>query len=102
MSLSLQQKRATVRELRENFERAGITAEEACHDLHITPRALDAIMNLHADALEDPWILRDYLSEKVTERGGEPVAFTALMGDPADYWFLDARAIRARLIATSR
>lgn len=100
MSLSPAQRAATQRELQESFDRAGVSVEEVCVDLGITPGGLRRVMELRGDALEDPWILRDYLTERILEQGGEPVAFTALAGDPARHWFLDAQAIRERRLAT--
>lgn len=100
MSLSPAQKQATLEELREAFERSGTSEEQVCADLGIAPSGLRRVMALHADALEDAWILRDYFADAARARDVEPVTFTALVGDPADYWFLDEGRIRRRELAT--
>lgn len=100
MSLSEAQRRATKEELRLAFERSGKSEAEACAELGCSPTALRRVMALHADALEDVWILRDYFADAARARGVEPVRFTALVGDPADYWFLDAGRIRRRELST--
>ena len=100
MSLSEAQRRATKAELQEAFERSGKTEDEACAELGCSPAALRCVMDLNADALEDAWILRDYFADAAHGRGVEPVRFSALAGDPADYWFLDADRIHRRDLAT--
>lgn len=90
MLLSAAQRRATIRELRENMERVGATSAKAAHDLGCTEGYLRDVLALHARNLEDPWVLRGYLLDRAREQGVAPAPFTALVGDPHDYWFLDA------------
>ncbi len=96
MSLTTQQTQNTIDELRQNFELTGLSTHQVAADLNISEPKLGRIMSLTQASLNDPWILRNYLLDKVQERGLEPVAFTALEGDWHDYWFLDTRAIDAR------
>ena len=39
--------------------------------------------------LEYSWIIRAYLLSKAATQGVELTPFTALRGNPHDYWFLD-------------
>ncbi|MFC6171816.1 DUF2316 family protein [Loigolactobacillus jiayinensis] len=98
MSLNPQQVKNTINELQENFNRSGLTKEQVAADLHISLAKLERLFTLTQSSLNDPWILRNYLIEKVQANGQEPVAFTALVGDWHQYWFLNSRAIDQRKI----
>lgn len=98
MSLNPQQVTNTINELQANFERSGLTKTQVATDLHISLTKLDRLMTLTQESLNDPWILRNYLIEKVTENGQQPVFFTALAGDWHQYWFLNSHAIDQRKI----
>lgn len=39
--------------------------------------------------MEYSWIIRAYLLSKAAAQGVELTPFTALRGNPHDYWFLD-------------
>ena len=54
---------------------------------------LEKIFNLKQRTLEDNWILRNYLLEKVEKTGQQPVPFTALSGDWHRHWFLNSNLI---------
>ena len=54
---------------------------------------LEKIFNLKQRTLEDTWILRNYLLEKVEKTGQQPVPFTALSGDWHRHWFLNSNLI---------
>lgn len=55
----------TKKELRKNFEITGLSKSEVATDLKISEGKLEKIFNLKQRALEDTWILRNYLLEKV-------------------------------------
>lgn len=93
MSLNPQQMADTKKELHENFIRSGLSKKKVATDLNISTSKLDHLFNLTQQSLEDPWILRNYLLEKVAENGETPVEFTALKGDWHQYWFLNSRLI---------
>lgn len=96
MSLNPQQMDATRAELAQNFALTGLTKDQVAEDLHISRTKLDHLFSLTQQSLNDPWILRNYLLEKVNEAGKTPVTFTALKGDWHQYWFLDSRTIDAK------
>lgn len=96
MTLNQQQITNTIAEFQENFKRSGLTKAQVATDLHISPVKLDHLMHLTQQSLSDPWILRNYLIEKVQANQQQPVPFTALVGDWHQYWFLDTAAIDQR------
>lgn len=95
MSLTLEQQYATIHELAANLALTGLTKAQVCADLNISAAKLDRILNLQQVALEDPWILKNYLMDQVTTTGQSPIAFTALVGDYHQYWFLNSHLIDA-------
>lgn len=90
MSLTMKQQDDTRRELKENFEKSGLTAEEVAADLATTPAYIEQILRLEPRSYDDTWILRNYLYEKVRAAGKTPTEFTALKGSHRNYWFLNA------------
>ncbi|KRN99283.1 DUF2316 family protein [Companilactobacillus kimchiensis] len=98
MTLNPQQITNTINELQENFELSGLTKQQVATDLNISLNKLDTIMNLNQESLNDPWIVRNYLIDKVRAKNQEPVPFTALAGDWHHYWFLNSRIIDKRKI----
>lgn len=96
MTLNAQQMDNTRNELHTNFVLSGLTKEQVASDLNISTTKLDNLFNLTQQSLDDPWILRNYLLEKVEEAGETPVPFTALGGDWHRHWFLNSRAIDKR------
>lgn len=96
MSLNPLQIQHTKKELRKNFELTGLGKSEIANDLKISEVKLEKIFNLKQRRLEDPWILRNYLLEKVEKTGQQPVPFTALAGDWHRHWFLDSNLIDQR------
>ncbi|WP_071130726.1 DUF2316 family protein [Enterococcus timonensis] len=99
MSLNSQQVKNTIDELHENFFRSGLTKEQVADDLNISLTKLDHLFSLTQNSLNDPWILRNYLIEKVEENGEESVEFTALVGDYHQYWFLNSNLIDQQQIS---
>ena len=98
MSLTAQQEEDTRNELRENFIKAGVTVPEVAEDLGTTEDYIVQLMRLEPKHLEDTWILKNYLIEKVREAGETPTPFTALGGDYHVIWFLDADYIDGKQI----
>lgn len=96
MSLNAQQLAATRQELHANFILTGLTKEQVAADLQISLTKLDHLFTLTQQSLNDPWILRNYLLERVAAIGQDPVSFTALSGDWHRHWFLDSEVIDRR------
>ena len=100
MSLSPRQIENTKRELKENFDKAGLSIHTVAADLGTTDRYIEQLMRLDPIRLEDTWILKNYLIEKVKEKGEKPTKFTALAGNYHLIWFLSSRYIDGGKITT--
>ena len=98
MSLTKKQEDDTRRELKENFEKAGVTIRQVADDLGTTDNYIETIFRLDNSCHDDTWILKNYLIEKVIEAGKTPTPFTALGGDYHDIWFLNSRYIDGKKI----
>ncbi|MCT4488321.1 DUF2316 family protein [Levilactobacillus parabrevis] len=98
MSLTAMEKRATKRELQENFELSGLSVAQAAADLQTTPTYLQRVLDLNVRHIEDPWIVRNYLNQVLRQQHQTPIAYSRLIGSPAEYWFLnEARVTRGQL-----
>ncbi|MCH9276710.1 DUF2316 family protein [Bifidobacterium amazonense] len=93
MSLSSEQRAATIREFHENMSRLGLTVDGIGKDFGVSGDVVKRIIELKSGVLEYPWIIRGYMLDKAAAQGVELTPFTALRGDPHDYWFLDADLI---------
>ena len=98
MSLTPKQEEDTRRELWENFEKAGITVQQAAIDLGTTNEYIEQLLRLEPRRYEDTWILKNYLIEKVKEAGKTPTKFTALGGNHHLIWFLNSGYIEGKKI----
>ncbi|MDA3965197.1 DUF2316 family protein [Enterococcus thailandicus] len=98
MSLTKQQQINTLNEFQENFALLGSSTQEIADELRTSPEKVEAILLLQPATIEEPWILKNYLIEKLIEQGKTPIPFSALIGDYHDYWFLDTRKIEKRIL----
>lgn len=79
MSLNLAQRKQTSKELRENYQRSGLTPEEILTDLGFRAEQLEETLNLGPSSKgEEVWRLRDYLDDKIKEQGNEPYPYSVL------------------------
>ncbi len=100
MSLTVRQQRDTKKELKENFEKSGLTIKQVARDLDTSEEYIEQLFQLHPQSYNHTWILRNYLYEKVREAGKTPTEFTALKGSCRNYWFLNADYIERGIIGT--
>ena len=98
MSLTPQQLKDTENELRANLAKAGVTVEQTAADLGTTTDYIEQLLCLEPRRLEDTWILKNYLIDKVVEAGKQPTKFSALGGDYHVIWFLNAKYIDGKKI----
>ncbi|WP_405009532.1 DUF2316 family protein [Kitasatospora sp. NBC_01539] len=91
MTLNAAERRRTSEELAQNLALSGLTPQQVAQDLHLTPRQLQAALDLDpAAGPVDVWYLRDHLEQAVRDAGREPVAHTVLTGEArllATRWF---------------
>ncbi|OFI49069.1 hypothetical protein BG261_04130 [Floricoccus tropicus] len=93
MSLTRSQTIETKKEFQDNLTLSGLTVERIAEDLNTTPEIIENTLNLDAIYIEDPWVLKEYLEEKIRENGDVPIEFKALRGDYHQYWFLNSSRI---------
>lgn len=93
MSLTKEQIKNTTEEFRKNLKLSELSLEQIADDLHTDKCTIEKIININAKSIEDPWILKNYLNDKIKEIGKEPIPFSALVGDYHSYWFLNSRKI---------
>lgn len=93
MSLNPTERANTIKEFQENLKLSGLSVDEVADALNTTPSKITRILNLEQSALEDPWIVRNFLIETIKQNGQTPVTFTALKGDWHNYWFLNSHVI---------
>ncbi|MBC1968731.1 DUF2316 family protein [Listeria marthii] len=99
MTLSKEQIKATKSEFAANLALANLTVPEVAKELNTSEVKIERILGLKQRSLNDGWILRNYLLEKVAETGKTPVPFTALGGDYHGYWFLDGGQIDSEVLS---
>jgi hypothetical protein len=96
MSLNNYQVAATKQEFQKNLELSNLSISEIANDLHTTVTTIENTLALNVYRIEDPWIVKNYLEEKIIAQGKKPIPFTALTGDYHHHWFLNAKRIDQR------
>lgn len=90
MTLTEAEMERTRPELKSNFKKSGLTVEEVANDLKTTPEYIEELLELKPNRIEDPWILRNYLTDVLNEKSIEVTPFTVLVGRSERVWFLDS------------
>ena len=96
MSLTYDEQKATKAELRAALALSGLSIQQLAEELGVTSQVIEDTLNLNCRAIENPWVLKEFLADVARKQGKEPVVFTALKGDYHRYWFLNARVIDER------
>lgn len=96
MSLTRNEQEATKAELQEALAVSGLSIQQVAEELGVTSQVIEDTLNLNCRAIENPWVLKEFLADEARKQGKEPVFFTALKGDYHRYWFLNARVIDER------
>ncbi len=79
MSLSVEKKRTTSKELRENYKILGMDPERIQNDLGFTEQMLLDTLNVTSSTTGVKiWKLRDYMNDKIKEQGKSPVPYSIL------------------------
>ena len=93
MSLNFSERVNTSHELRQNLTLSHLTIEHVAIDLNTSVQKVNQILELDHVSPEDPWILKEYLSNKLQSQGIIGYPYSKLVGDFRDYWFLDTKKI---------
>ena len=80
-------KKATAKELQENYEILGYSTEKVLHDLCFTEEQLQRTLWMKNVNSSDVWKLRDYLLDKLKVEGKTAYSFSALADPSANKWF---------------
>lgn len=90
MSLTKEQIKNTREEFQKNIKLSGLSLTQIALDLHTDVSTLKNIIDLNTTSIENPWILKNYLNNKIKNLNKTPIPFSALIGDYHNYWFLDS------------
>lgn len=93
MSLTKEQIKNTQEEFQKNIELSGLSLTQIACDLQTDVCTIEKIIQLNTSSIENPWILKNYLNDKIRNLNKTPIPFSALIGDYHDYWFLDSKKI---------
>ena len=93
MSLNFIERINNSKELRQNLKLSHLTIEHVAIDLNTSVQKINQILELDHVSPEDPWILKEYLSNKLQSQGIIGYPYSKLVGDFRDYWFLDTKKI---------
>ena len=91
--MNVLEQKQTKYELRENFELTDLTLKDIAEQIGATPEYVEQLFELRSHRIEDPWILRNVILNRLEQLGIEPIPFSKLAGDWHDYWFLDGTYI---------
>lgn len=87
MSLSIMQKKATAKELQENYKILGYSIGKILHDLCFTEEQFQRTLRVKNANPSDVWKLRDYLLDKLKAEEKTAYPFSALADPSANKWF---------------
>lgn len=77
----------TAEELQENYHRLNPDREEVLADLRISDAELERVLNMTNPNPANVWMVRDYLEDKLNEKGIPMYPFTRLADHSANRWF---------------
>lgn len=77
----------TRKELQENYRRLGETEEVVLKDLQISQDELHAVLNMDHPYPGNVWMVRDYLEDKLKEKGISMIPFSRLADHSANRWY---------------
>ena len=77
----------TRNELQENYRRLGAPEDEVLRDLGISSEELHKVLNMTDPYPGNVWMVRDYLEDKLKEKGIAMMPFTRLADHSANHWY---------------
>lgn len=77
----------TRKELQENYMRLGEAEEVVLKDLEISKAELHAVLNMTDPYPGNVWMVRDYLEDKLKEKGIPMMPFSRLADHSANHWY---------------
>ena len=77
----------TRNELQENYRRLNTAQDQMLEDLQMSDDELYAVLNMDHPYPGDVWKVRDYLEDKLKEKGIEMMPWTRLADHRANHWY---------------
>lgn len=77
----------TRNELQENYKRLGAPEDEVLKDVQISRDELHKVLNMTNPYPGNVWKLRDYLEDKLTEKGIPMKPWSRLADHSANHWY---------------
>lgn len=77
----------TANELQENFKRLDMDLETVLADLLISEDEFNRVLTMNCPNPSDVWMVRDYLEDKLKEKGIEMYPFSKLADHKRNKWF---------------
>lgn len=99
MSLNSTERFNTSNELKKNLKMSHLAIEDVANALNTSVEKINQILELDHVAPEDPWILKEYLSDQLRQQGLMDYPYSKLVGDFRNYWFLITRKIYKRQLS---
>ena len=99
MSLNSTERFNTSNELKKNLKMSHLAIEDVANALNTSVEKINQILDLDHVAPEDPWILKEYLSDQLRHQGLMDYPYSKLVGDFRNYWFLSTRKIYKRQLS---
>jgi len=99
MSLNSTERFNTSNELKKNLKMSHLAIEDVANALNTSVEKIKQILELDHVAPEDPWILKEYLSDQLRQQGLMDYPYSKLVGDFRNYWFLSTRKIYKRQLS---
>lgn len=99
MSLNSTERFNTSNELKKNLKMSHLAIEDVANALSTSVKKINQILELDHVAPEDPWILKEYLSNQLRQQGLMDYPYSKLVGDFRNYWFLSTRKIYKRQLS---
>lgn len=77
----------TSKELQENFKRLNADLDTVLADLRISEEEFKRVLTMNHPNPSHVWMVRDYLEDKLKERGIEMYPFSRLANHEANKWY---------------
>lgn len=77
----------TRNELQENYKRLGEPEDEVLKDVQISREELHKVLNMTNPYPGNVWKVRDYLEDKLTEKGIPMKSWSRLADHSANHWY---------------
>lgn len=85
--LSPEETRNTRNELQENYKRLGEAEDVVLRDVQLSAAELHAVLEMDHPKPGNVWMVRDYLEDKLKEKGIPMFPFSCLADHSANLWF---------------